>query len=151
MESSCPKEYKKIPYHIVFDVKFEVRRKSRLVADGSWCDPPKEDVFSGVVALDTVRLDFMFSDLNNFSLCVADVVTIFLYGKTMEKMYVTVGQGLGAKIPGKQMVIDKGLYTLRSSSVCFFSWTLIRKTTGDGLSPLENRNRFLVLRQGRSL
>ncbi len=36
------REYKRIPYHIIFDVKFDLRRKSRLVAGGNWCGPPKQ-------------------------------------------------------------------------------------------------------------
>jgi hypothetical protein len=30
-----PKGYQKIPYHIVFDVKYELRHKARLVAGGN--------------------------------------------------------------------------------------------------------------------
>ena len=32
---TLPEEYKQIPYHIVFDVKFDLRYKARLVADGN--------------------------------------------------------------------------------------------------------------------
>jgi hypothetical protein len=53
-----PITYKKIPYHMVFDVKFDLRQKARLVAGGNWTDPPKEDIYSGVVSLDTIRLGF---------------------------------------------------------------------------------------------
>jgi hypothetical protein len=31
-----PKGYQKIPYHIVFDVKYDLRHKARLVAGGNW-------------------------------------------------------------------------------------------------------------------
>ena len=43
-----PPGYKRITYHLVFDVKFDGRRKCRLVAGGHRTDPPKEDIFSGV-------------------------------------------------------------------------------------------------------
>ena len=118
-EDKLSKEYKRIPYHIVFDVKFDLRRKSRLVAGGNWCDPPKEDVYSGVVSLDTVRLGFMLGAMNNLSVCAADVGTAFLYGRTTEKVYVIAGPEFGPNIAGKRMVIDKGLYGLRSSSARF--------------------------------
>ena len=53
-----PKGYKKIPYHIVYDVKFDGRLKSRLVAGGHRSPPvPREEVFSGVVSMEAVRLD----------------------------------------------------------------------------------------------
>lgn len=114
-----PDGYKRIPYHIVFDVKFDLRRKSRLVAGGNWCDPPKEDVYSGVVSLDTIRLGFLLGSMNNLSVCAADVGTAFLYGKTTEKVFVTAGPEFGPGVAGKRMVIDKGLYGLRSSSARF--------------------------------
>jgi hypothetical protein len=31
-----PTGYQKIPYHIVFDVKYDLRHKARLVAGGNW-------------------------------------------------------------------------------------------------------------------
>jgi hypothetical protein len=38
-------EYTRIPYHCVFDVKFDGRRKCRLVAGGNHTSPTKESVF----------------------------------------------------------------------------------------------------------
>ena len=35
-----------IPYHIVFDVKFDLRCKARLVTDGNWTDVIREDIYS---------------------------------------------------------------------------------------------------------
>jgi hypothetical protein len=31
-----PTGYQKIPYHLVFDVKYDLRHKARLVAGGNW-------------------------------------------------------------------------------------------------------------------
>jgi len=56
-----PIGYKRIPYHCVFDVKFDGRRKCRLVAGGHRTDPPKEDIFSGVVSMEAVRLGFILA------------------------------------------------------------------------------------------
>ena len=41
-----PEDYKRIPYMFVFDVKFDLRRKARLVAGGHLTDTPKDDCFS---------------------------------------------------------------------------------------------------------
>jgi hypothetical protein len=49
-----PTGYQKIPYHIVFDVKYDLRQKARLVAGGNWTVNEKEDIYSGVVSMDTV-------------------------------------------------------------------------------------------------
>ena len=46
--------FKRIPYHIVFAVKFDGRRKARLVAGGNLTEPPKDDVYSGVVSIESI-------------------------------------------------------------------------------------------------
>jgi hypothetical protein len=56
-----PPGYKRIPYHLVFDVKVDGRLKSRLVAGGHRTDPPKEHVFSGVVSMEAVHLGFLLA------------------------------------------------------------------------------------------
>ena len=111
-------EYQRIPYHFVFDVKFDGRRKARLVCGGNKTDIPKEDVYSGVVGLDTVRLAFQIAQMLQLLVCAADVGTAFLYGKTKEKVYITAGKEFG-KLNGCPLIIDKGLYGLRSSAARF--------------------------------
>jgi hypothetical protein len=53
-----PTGYQKIPYHMVFDVKYDLRHKEKLVAGGNWTLNDKEDIYSGVVRMDTVRIGF---------------------------------------------------------------------------------------------
>ena len=65
-----PEGYTQIPYHIVFDVKFDLRYKARLVADGNWTELVREDIYSGVVGMNSVRLGFTLGDLNNLK-CIA--------------------------------------------------------------------------------
>jgi hypothetical protein len=59
--------YQKIPYHIVYDVKFDLRKKARLVANGNHASPTKDDIYSGVVAMDTIRLAFQLAAMNGLS------------------------------------------------------------------------------------
>ena len=49
--SPVPEGYKKIPCHMVYDVKHDGRHKSRLVAGGHRTDTPVESTYSGVVSL----------------------------------------------------------------------------------------------------
>eukprot|EP00978_Attheya_sp_CCMP212_P015199 scaffold39151_cov46-Attheya_sp.AAC.1 len=56
--------------------------------------------------------------MNNLQVCVADVGNAFLYGKTREKVYVIAGPEFGDDA-GKRMIIDKGLYGLRTSGARF--------------------------------
>ena len=115
---TMPPGYKQIPYHMVFDVKFDLRRKSRLVASGNHTDNPKEDIYSGVVGMETVRLGFTLAAMNNLQCCAGDVGNAFLYGKTREKVYIIAGPEFGDDA-GKRMIIDRGLYGLKTSSARF--------------------------------
>jgi Reverse transcriptase (RNA-dependent DNA polymerase) len=102
----------------VFDVKFDLRKKARLVAGGHRTTPPKEDLYSGVVDLMTVRLGHMIAAVSDLKVCAADIGNEFLYGTTREKVYIMAGQEFG-NLSGQPLIIDRGLYGLRSSSARF--------------------------------
>jgi hypothetical protein len=53
-----PTGNQKIPYHVVFDVKYDLRHKARLVAGVDWIVNDKEDIYSGVVGMNTLRIWF---------------------------------------------------------------------------------------------
>jgi len=99
---------------MIFDIKFDLRKKARLVAGGHTTEPPKEDIYSGVVGMETVQTGFVLASLNELEVCPGDIGNAFLYGKTREKVYITAGPEFG-KLCGRLMIIDKGLYGLRSS------------------------------------
>jgi len=103
---------------MVFDVKFDLRRKARLVAGGNHTDPSKEDIFSGVVGMETVRLGFLIAAMNRLDICAADIGNAFLYGRTHEKVYIMAGKEFGSD-SGQAFIIDKGLYGLQLSSARF--------------------------------
>ena len=105
---------------MVFDVKFDGWLKSRLVAGGHRTpDVPKEDVFSGVVTMEAVRLGFIMAHLNGLLVCAGDVGNAFLYSKTKEKVFIIAGPEFGPDLAGKRLIIDKALYGLKSSSARF--------------------------------
>ena len=93
-----PKGYQKIPYYIVFDVKYDLRHKARLVAGGNWTVNDKEDIYSGVVRMDTVRIGFSLGELYGLSYCACDIGNAFLYGKAKEKVYITAGSEFEATL-----------------------------------------------------
>jgi hypothetical protein len=64
-----PTGSQKIPYHMVFDVKYDLRHKARLVAGGSWAvnENDKEDIYSGVVRMDTVRIGYFLGKMYGLS------------------------------------------------------------------------------------
>ena len=68
--------------------------------------------------MDTIRLAFVLGAMNNLEVCAADISTAFLYGKTREKVYVIAGKEFGEHA-GKRMIIDRGLYGLKTSGARF--------------------------------
>jgi hypothetical protein len=66
---------------MVFDVKYDLRHKARIVAGGNWTVNDKEEIYSGVV-----RIGFFLGELYGISCCACDIGNAFLYGKTKEKV-----------------------------------------------------------------
>jgi hypothetical protein len=64
---------------MVFDVKYDLRHKSRVVGGGNWTVNDKEDIYSGVVRRDTVRIGFFLAELYGLSCCACDIRYAFLY------------------------------------------------------------------------
>jgi hypothetical protein len=114
-----PTGYQKIPYYMVFGVKYDLRNKARLVAGGNWTVNDKEDIYSGFVRADTVRIGFFLWDLYGLWYCACDIGNAFLYGKTKDKVYITAGPEYGVDLHGKNLIIDKSLYGLKTSAARF--------------------------------
>ena len=58
-------------------------------------DTLKEDVYSGVVSLDTIRLAFVIAEMNGLKACVADIGNAYLYSRNKEKVYIIAGKEFG--------------------------------------------------------
>ena len=112
-------QFQRIPYHIVFDVKFDLRRKARLVAGGNWTTMEREDIYSGVVGMESMRTGFFLGELNGLSCCAADVGNAYLYSRTREKVYIIAGPEFGPELEGQVLVVYKALYGLRTSAARF--------------------------------
>jgi hypothetical protein len=69
--------------------------------------------------MDTVRILFFLGELYGLSCCSYDIGYAFLYGKTKEKVYITAGLEFGANLHGKNLIIDKSLYGLKTSAARF--------------------------------
>jgi Reverse transcriptase (RNA-dependent DNA polymerase) len=114
-------KYQQIPYHMVFDCKFDGRRKARLVAGGNHTVVTSEDVYSGVVGIESVRtilaLTAMDSDLQVIA---ADVGNAFLYGKNREKTMIKAGPEFGP-LQGKLLIVEGGWYGHKTAAAVFHS------------------------------
>ena len=111
----------KIPYHIIFDVKFDLTRKARLVAGGHrHKNVPAYETYSSVASRETVRIAFLIAALNDMELFAADIGNAYLNAPCRERVHVTVGPELfGEAHAGKTAVIVRALYGLKSAGA---SW-----------------------------
>jgi hypothetical protein len=66
---------------MVFEVKCDTRHRERLVAVGNWTVNDKQDIYSGILRMDTVRIEFFLAELYGLSCCACDIGCTFLYGK----------------------------------------------------------------------
>jgi hypothetical protein len=103
---------------MVIDVKYDLRHKTRLVAGVNWTVNDKEDIYSGVVRMDTVRIGFFLGELYGLSCCACDIGNAFLYEKN-KKVYITAVPEFGVDLHGKNLIIDKSLYGLKTSAARF--------------------------------
>jgi hypothetical protein len=114
-----PTGYQKIPYHMIIDVKYDLRHKARLVSGGNWTVNDKEDIYSGDFRMNTVRIGFFLGELYGLSCCACDIGNAFLYGKTKKKVYIIAVPEFEANLHGKKLIIYKSLYGLKTSAARF--------------------------------
>ena len=101
VDQDPPKGYSRIPYHIVYDVKWDGRRKTRLVANGNMVDLSDDDIYSGVVSIESLRIGFLIAQLNDLNICTADISNAYLFAKAKEKVYFVAGKEFGKEMEGK--------------------------------------------------
>jgi hypothetical protein len=65
-----PTGYQKTPYHMVFDDKYDLKHKARLVAGGKWTVNDKEDIYSVLIRMETIRIGFFLREMYELSCCV---------------------------------------------------------------------------------
>ena len=88
-------------------------------AGGNWTEAPDTDVYSGVVSIESVRILFFISQLQELQTCAADVGSAFLHGYTKELIYTIAGPEFGPEIEGCVMIVVKSIYGLKTSSAAF--------------------------------
>jgi hypothetical protein len=69
--------------------------------------------------MNTVNTRFFLGELYGLSCCACDIGNSFLYGKTKEKVNITSGPEFGVDLHGKNPIIDKSLYGLKTSAARF--------------------------------
>ena len=59
-----PPTYQEITCHLIFEVKFDLRRKARYVAGGHLTETPSSMTYSSVVSRESIRIAFLVAALN---------------------------------------------------------------------------------------
>ena len=104
-----PVGYKEIKCHMIFDVKADLTRKARFVADGHLTDPPKESTYSSVVSRDSVRIASTIAALNDLDILAADVQNAYLNASIKEKCWFKAGHEIGLDNLDHPIIIVCGL------------------------------------------
>ena len=106
---------------MIFDIKFDLTRKTRLVAGGHRAPHvPAHTTYSTVASRESVRVLFLLAALNEVSIQTADIGNAYLNAPCREKVYVIVGPELfGPANEGKRAIIVRALYGLKSASAAW--------------------------------
>ena len=107
--------------HMVFDVKQDGRRKSRLVAGGHLLDVlDNVSVYSSTVKGISVRLLHVIAHKMDLKQMQGDIGNAYVNAYTNEKVYSRAGPEFGA-MEGEILIIRKALYGLITSCERFHS------------------------------
>jgi hypothetical protein len=127
---------------MVFDCKFDGRRKGRLVAGGKHSVVTSELVYSGVVGIDTVRTILALSSMeSDLQVIAADVSNAFLYGKNIEKTKIKAGPEFG-ELQGQYLIVEGGWYGQKTAAATFHAH-LATKQGRLGFVDPKSRRRFI--------
>ena len=108
-------QFKELGVHLIFDVKMDMTRKARLVAEGHKTDDPAESTYAGVVSRETVRIALTYAALNGLSVEAADIQNAYLTAPTTEKFYIICGPEFGSENIGKTAIVTRALYGMKSA------------------------------------
>ena len=107
-ERKIPNNLKKLGVHLIFDVKMDMTRKARLVAEGHKTSDPEWSTYAGVVSRESVRIAFTYAALNGLDILTADIQNAYLTAPTSEKFYIVCGLEFGSENVGRKAIVKKG-------------------------------------------
>ena len=111
--------YKFIECYMIFDVKMDMSRKARYVANGSKTPNPISSTYAGVVSRETVRIAFTYAALNGLDIMAADIRNAYLQAPITEKYWTICGPEFGIENQGKKALIVRALYGTKTAGADF--------------------------------
>ena len=112
-------EYQYAPLRMIFDVKSDLRRKSRLVAGGHVVDAGELPSYASTVKGVSIRLLFTLAHSRKLKVMVGDIGQAYINAYTPEKIWTRAGPEFGPSIEGRKILIQKALYGLSTSANAF--------------------------------
>ena len=96
-----PVGYSKLKVRLVFDIKLDLTRKARLVADGHLTPDPVDSTYADVVSRETVRIALTYGALHGLDFWAADIMNAFVQAPITEKYWIECGPEFGSEHVGK--------------------------------------------------
>ena len=118
-DETLPSDYRQITYHIVFDVKFDLRYKAVWLQMAIGPTSSRKIFIRELSAWKRSGQAFALGELNGLQYCAGDVENAFLNGSAKEKIYIIAGPKFSPELEGKILIVVKSLYGLRTSSASF--------------------------------
>ncbi len=98
--------YKKIPCHMIFDIKMvDFSRKARVVASGHVTDAPATMTCTSVVSRETVRIALTIAALNSLDVKTGDVMNAYITAPITEKVWTTLSPEFSEAERGSHTII----------------------------------------------
>ena len=95
--------------------------KARLVAGGHTTEVTEISNYSSVVSRESVRIAMVIAALNELKLETGDIQNAYLTASCLEKIYTICGPEFSLDLQGRQTVIVRVIYGLRSLGKAFQS------------------------------
>jgi hypothetical protein len=103
--------FQEIKCHMIFDVKMDLTRKARMVAEGHTTETPASLTYSRQVSRDSVRIALLVAALNNLDIMACDIGNAYLNAPCREKIWFVAGPEFGSK-QGQVVKVVRALYGL---------------------------------------
>ena len=112
-------DYRRVTFHLIYDIKLDFTRKARLVADGHKLPTPSSNTFAGVVSRESVRIAFTYAALNGLTVSSCDIKNAYLQSPTSGKYYTILNSNFGDSFVGKKALVVRACYGLKEAAADF--------------------------------
>jgi Reverse transcriptase (RNA-dependent DNA polymerase) len=95
------------------------KRKAQHVAGGHTIEPPSAVTYSSVVSRESIRIGLLILALNYLDVFATDIQNAYLTSPCEEKIYTVLGKEFGPHREGRNALVVRALYGLKSAGAAF--------------------------------